>query len=100
MDTPLPTSHALPGPTLTRQRRQRAEILASVDAGHLHRAADLAHEHLAEVPNDRAVLLAVVTALERCSDARIRRRVAEFAPIEPPTPQVCVTDTGDLRRCR
>jgi hypothetical protein len=69
----------LPELTRTRRDRQRAEILASVVAGRLHRAVDLAHEHLVEFPCDRTVYSAVVAALERCADERVRRRVAEFA---------------------
>jgi hypothetical protein len=103
VDTPQ-TNYALPEPTLTRQDRQRVEVLASVDAGRLHRAADLAHEHLAEFPSDRSVLLAVVTALERCTDERVRRRVGEFARNEVPKPgfvspiPAILADVGDTNR--
>jgi hypothetical protein len=67
-------------PTLTRRVRQRAEILGSIDAGRLHRAADLAHEHLAEFPRDRSIRVAVVAALEHCADEHVRRRAHEFTP--------------------
>jgi hypothetical protein len=66
--------------TPTRQDRQRAEILDSIDAGRLQHAADLAHEHLAEFPRDRSVLAVVTAALERSPDVHVRRRIREFEP--------------------
>ena len=60
---------AVPEPALTRQDRQRVEILRSVGAGQLHRAADLAHEHLAEFPSDRLIRSAVSDTLARAPTA-------------------------------
>ena len=74
-----PSDQARHVPTPTRQDRQRAEILDSIEAGRLQHAADLAHEHLAEFPRDRSVRAAVTAALEHSPDAHIRRRVDEFA---------------------
>ena len=95
-----PFNQARYEPTPTRADRQRAEILHSIEAGRLQHAADLAHEHLAEFPGDRSVRSAITAALDQSPDQHVRRRVAEFAPNEFPTPQVCVTDNGDLRPFR
>jgi hypothetical protein len=62
----------------TRRERQRAEILGLASTDHLHRAADLAHEHLSEFPDDRCVQHAVVAALDGSSDPDVRRRAGEF----------------------
>ena len=75
-----PLNPALDEPTPTRQDRQKAEILDSIDAGRLQHAADLAHEHLAEFPGDRSVRSAVEAALERSPDDHVRRRASEFKP--------------------
>jgi hypothetical protein len=61
-----------------RRRRQHDEICASISAEHLHHAADLAHEHLAEFPDDHEVLSVLLDALERAADPRLRRRSSEF----------------------
>jgi len=86
--------------TPTREDRQRAEILDGIEAGRLQHAADLAHEHLAEFPHDQAVRSAITAALDQSPDQPVRRRAGEFEPNEFPTPQVSVTETGDVRRCR
>ncbi|HWM18751.1 MAG TPA: hypothetical protein VNO51_03635 [Ilumatobacteraceae bacterium] len=69
---------ALDEPAPTRQDRQKAEILDSIDAGRLQHAADLAHEHLAEFPDDRSVRSAITAALQRSPDDHVRRRANEF----------------------
>jgi hypothetical protein len=61
-----------------RQRRQYDEICAVISTGLLHHAADLAHEHLAEFPDDHAVRSVVLDALDRSTDERHRRRRSEF----------------------
>jgi hypothetical protein len=61
-----------------RQRRQHDEICAGISDGRLHRAADLAHEHLAEFPNDHTIRTAVIEALEQSPDRQLRRRRSEF----------------------
>jgi hypothetical protein len=61
-----------------RFERQRREILRSIADQQLHHAADLAHEHLVEFPDDELVRLTLVAALEASTDVRLRRRVAEF----------------------
>ncbi|MBI5087602.1 MAG: hypothetical protein HZB15_01670 [Actinobacteria bacterium] len=62
-----------------RTERHRAEIVALVAAGHLDRAADLAHEHLVEVPGDSSVLDPLLAALTASPSARVRARVDEFS---------------------
>lgn len=64
---------------LTRSDRQRAEIARLIRDGHLHRAADLGHEHLAEHPNDQRIRSAIVAALETSADRHMQRRALEFA---------------------
>ena len=61
-----------------RRDRQSAEIITLISARRLDRAADLAHEHLAEFPCDGAIRSAVVVALDTSPDHRLRRRVTEF----------------------
>jgi hypothetical protein len=61
-----------------RKRRQHDEICTSIADGRLHHAADLAHEHLAEFPDDHAIRTALLAALEHSSEAHVRRRSTEF----------------------
>jgi len=60
-----------------RRQRQHAEILRLLSTQQLHRAADLTHEHLAELPDDD-VRLSVIAALDASEDPDLRRRVSEF----------------------
>jgi hypothetical protein len=60
-----------------RRQRQHEEILRLLSAQELHRAADLAHEHLAELPDDH-VRLSVIAALDASEDPDLRRRASEF----------------------
>jgi hypothetical protein len=69
----------LPPPVRSRRERQRAEIARLIDEGHLDRAADLAHEHLAEFPHDDSLRSAIVTALDSSPDHRVRSRSRELA---------------------
>jgi len=62
-----------------RRERQRAEIYGLVAGRDLHRAADLAHEHLAEFPDDHCIRCAVAYALDTSSDPRLRWRTDEFS---------------------
>jgi hypothetical protein len=62
-----------------RRERQRVEILDLVADHQLHRAADLAHEHLAEFPGDWCVRCAVVAALDSSADPQLRRRAGELS---------------------
>ena len=62
-----------------RRDRQRVEIIALISHDQLQRAADLAHEHLAEFPDDGSVRTAIVEALNRNGQHTLRRRVDEFA---------------------
>jgi hypothetical protein len=64
---------------LDRVERHRAEIVALVAAGRLDRAADLAHEHLFEVPGDPTVLEPLLRSLRASPSARLQARVAEFS---------------------
>jgi hypothetical protein len=64
---------------LRRRDRQRVEIIALISHDQLPRAADLAHEHLAEFPDDRMVRTAIVEALDHSGQHALRRRVDEFA---------------------
>jgi hypothetical protein len=77
-----PLNQARHDPTPTREDRQRAEILDSIEAGRLQHAADLAHEHLAEFPHDRSVRSVVTAALDRSPNQHVRRRASEFEPNE------------------
>jgi hypothetical protein len=77
---PQRSDRPTPKPLTTRGERQRAEILALVAKEQLQRAADLAHEHLAEFPDDRCVRSAVATALDATADPDLRRRAAELPP--------------------
>jgi hypothetical protein len=67
-----------------RQDRQRAEILRAIDQQHVHRAADLAHEHLAEFPEDHVVREHVLDAVMASPDRRLRNRAGEFRVADPP----------------
>jgi hypothetical protein len=67
-----------------RQDRQRAEILRAIDQQLLDRAADLAHEHLAEFSEDHVVRRQLLGALMRAPDRRLRRRAREFRITDPP----------------
>jgi hypothetical protein len=62
----------------SRRRRQQAEILRLLASQHLHRAADLAHEHLAEFPDDHHVQHSVIAALNTSADPHLQRRAGEF----------------------
>jgi hypothetical protein len=62
-----------------RRHRQRAEILDLLAAQQLHRAADLAHEHLAEFADDDEVRRSTTTALGASADPHLRRRAGEFS---------------------
>jgi len=66
-------------PTSTRRDRQRAVIGRLLDAHQLSRAADLAHEHLAEFPGDDALRRTVVSALLASPDPYLHRRAAQLA---------------------
>jgi hypothetical protein len=59
-------------------RRQRDEICRSISSDHLHHAADLAHEHLAEFPDDRTIRTLLLDALAHSTDDHVRRRCREF----------------------
>lgn len=67
-----------------RQDRQRAEILRAIDQHLLHRAADLAHEHLAEFTDDHVVREHLLDALVRSPDRRLQGRAREFRVTDPP----------------
>ncbi len=64
--------------------RQRAEIAALLACGRLHRAADLAHEHLAGFPEDAALRGSVIAALVASDDRRLHRRAEEFTGPDVP----------------
>ena len=64
-----------------RRHRQRNEII-ELATRRPHRAADLAHVHLAEFPDDTFVRCTLVEALERSPDPRVRQRAREFADAE------------------
>jgi hypothetical protein len=64
--------------TARRRRRQREEISSLLAAGQVHHAADLAHEHLSEFPDDGDVREAVIAALRVADRGSLRRRVEEF----------------------
>ena len=61
-------------------RRQHDEICRSIASDHLHHAADLSHEHLAEFPDDHTVRTLLLDALEHSTDDNVRRRRSEFEP--------------------
>jgi hypothetical protein len=67
-----------------RRDRQRAEILRAIDDQLLHRAADLAHEHLVEFADDQVVRSLVFDVLSGSPDHRLRRRAGEFVTTESP----------------
>jgi hypothetical protein len=73
--------HNLSNAECERRRRQHDEICASISAGQMHRAADLAHEHLAEFPDDHTVRSTLLAALEHAADQRLQRRRSEFTRI-------------------
>ena len=64
--------------TRRRRQRQQAEILRLLAAQQLHRAADLAHEHLAEFADDHHVQRSVIAALNASADPQVERRAGEF----------------------
>jgi hypothetical protein len=64
-----------------RRERQRATILRLLGAHELRRAADLAHEHLAEFPDEPTLRRAVTKALFGSTDPALRCRADEF-PID------------------
>ena len=61
-----------------RRQRQHAEILRLLAAQQLHRAADLAHEHLAEFADDHHIRRSVTAALRASADPSVQRRAGEF----------------------
>ena len=61
-----------------RRQRQQAEILRLLAAQQLHRAADLAHEHLAEFADDHQVRGSLTAALNASADSHVQRRASEF----------------------
>jgi hypothetical protein len=61
-----------------RRERQRAEIFCLLATKQLHRAADLAHEHLAEFADDHHVRHRVIAALDASADPHLQRRAGEF----------------------
>jgi hypothetical protein len=69
-----------------RRQRQRAEIAELLAGGDVQRATDLAHEHLAEFPDDDGLRAAVVKALRADADPRVRRRVDELPGPQLPLP--------------
>ncbi len=74
---PQRSDDSAPG-TRRRRQRQQAEILRLLAAQQLHRAADLAHEHLAEFPDDHHVQRSVIAALNASADPQLERRAGEF----------------------
>jgi hypothetical protein len=66
---------------MSRRDRQRAEIERLVGDGHLGRAADLAHEHLADFRDDRRVRTVVADALAVSAEPVLRARASEFTAI-------------------
>jgi hypothetical protein len=66
---------------VSRRDRQRAEIERLVGGGHLGRAADLAHEHLADFRDDQRVRTVVVNALAASAEPVLRTRASEFTAI-------------------
>jgi hypothetical protein len=61
-----------------RRQRQQAEILRLLAAQGLHRAADLAHEHLAEFADDHHIRRCLTAALNASTDPQLQRRAGEF----------------------
>jgi hypothetical protein len=66
--------------TSLRRRRHRDELASLLGCGQLHRAADLAMEHLSEFPDDVAVRVAVTAALLASDDPHLCRRAVHLAP--------------------
>ena len=80
MDPSSPTDPALRVDPIGRRRdRHRAEIIACLAAARCDRAADLAHEHLSEFPDDE-LRDTVRAALRSAADPRVQRRATEFEP--------------------
>lgn len=67
-------------PAVARRARQRRELMDLVAEDRLQRAADLAHEHLAEFADDDEARQLVLRALHATSDGSVRRRAREFEP--------------------
>lgn len=65
--------------TSLRRRRHRDELASLLRLGELHRAVDLAMEHLSEFPDDDAVRTAVIATLIASDDPHLRRRAAHLA---------------------
>jgi hypothetical protein len=62
----------------SRRQRQQAEILRLLAAQQVSRAADLAHEHLAEFPDDDHLRSSGAAALNASTDPHLQRRSREF----------------------
>jgi len=75
---PQPTDDDISPGTNPRRQRQHAEILRLLAAQQLHRAADLAHEHLAEFADDHHLRRSVTAALRASADPGVQRRAGEF----------------------
>jgi hypothetical protein len=67
-----------------RRDRQRAELAALLAEGALERAADLAHDHLADFPDDAGTRAAVAAALAGSGDDRLAARAAELVVAPAP----------------
>jgi hypothetical protein len=64
---------------MSRQDRQRAELLELCRSGSASRAVDLAFAHFADFGRDDELLVALTQALDRAvAPAAVRRRLAEL----------------------
>src|SRR5262245_58675290 len=81
--------------------RQREELARLIDAARLQRAADLAHEHLAEFADDHLARGFIVRALAASHDDQVRRRADEFTDLTNQAGRAAVrgapTPTGAAR---